>query len=315
MPRAMCAFCDRPCSVCLCAELPQREEGLLRCPMRVVLLQHPQERRQKHQSDLFLLRTLSDVSVVVGRRGESGAGPLQGCAAVARGRRHPRPAEPLGARCQPGDLLAHAALEIRHDRRSGRHVAVRPGNVERLRGLADSPLCRRSVAHARCSSPARRGEICPGRGSWCASPSACQGTFKATAPPRRWRCSWTRWRAQGPKRRHLRRTADSLSRTDTSSIMRKLRIQEPLVCAGGPGCDESAEQTVLPPLSPGSVGTYKGGRFYEAVMRPLRLYVRLQLGHAQQVRHRVDRPGYDPGMIADFAAGGRPGQAGSPDGG
>jgi len=335
-----------------------------------VLLQHPQERRQKHQSDLFLLRTLSDVSVVVGRRlgapaaepGEAGGAGLlrlpvdRSSRSILRQKgvvRRSLEGEPPGelpsctGAAAPDETCQGSAEEERVELDLSRAVLLWPADdaIQDLRNLwepgaspSSSPTprlrfdtivaldatwqyaremsrgCAALASLQKVQLTGQTGRDLPRPGFLVRKPERLPGDVQGYCTAEAVALFLDQVESSGPQAAppppHGRQPEQ-----DTSSIMRKLRIQEPLVCAGGPGCDESAEQTVLPPLSPGSVGTYKGGRFYEAVMRPLRLYVRLQLGHAQQVRHRVDRPGYDPGMIADFAAGGRPGQAGSPDGG
>ena len=64
--RSVCAGCDRPSRVCLCATFPSG--GKVDTPLRVILLQHPQERKQKHQSAQFLLKTLKNVHLVRGKK-------------------------------------------------------------------------------------------------------------------------------------------------------------------------------------------------------------------------------------------------------
>eukprot|EP00927_Polykrikos_kofoidii_P037891 TRINITY_DN32099_c0_g1_i1.p1 TRINITY_DN32099_c0_g1~~TRINITY_DN32099_c0_g1_i1.p1 ORF type:complete len:340 (-),score=56.37 TRINITY_DN32099_c0_g1_i1:57-1076(-) len=63
--RSICAGCDRPASVCLCAFLPQEQ---IVCPCEVVLLQHPKERKQKNRSAWIAERCITGVRTVVGRR-------------------------------------------------------------------------------------------------------------------------------------------------------------------------------------------------------------------------------------------------------
>lgn len=66
--RALCRNCERPERVCLCEWLPKdRLTGLPESFERVLLLQHPQEKKQKHQSDFFLLRCLESVYTAEGR--------------------------------------------------------------------------------------------------------------------------------------------------------------------------------------------------------------------------------------------------------
>ena len=59
--RALCARCRRPCSVCVCALLPA-----LSPRTRVLILQHPAERRVAIGTAAMASRCLSDSSVVVG---------------------------------------------------------------------------------------------------------------------------------------------------------------------------------------------------------------------------------------------------------
>merc|ERR1719264_1367634 len=64
--RAVCAGCGRPKSVCLCAAFPALQ---LPADLRsVLLLRHPKERRQKHQSAWLLERCLAGVRRYEARR-------------------------------------------------------------------------------------------------------------------------------------------------------------------------------------------------------------------------------------------------------
>lgn len=78
--RPMCAKCTRPQSVCICSStslplgvldvsgLPSAPLGLPTGLESVLLLRHPKERRQKHQSAWILARCLSGVRQHVARR-------------------------------------------------------------------------------------------------------------------------------------------------------------------------------------------------------------------------------------------------------
>jgi len=63
--RELCVGCSRPTRVCLCDVLPMEK---VQCSCDMILLQHPLERKQKHQSGWIAERCISGVRVVVGRR-------------------------------------------------------------------------------------------------------------------------------------------------------------------------------------------------------------------------------------------------------
>ncbi|CAJ1448430.1 unnamed protein product [Effrenium voratum] len=66
--RAMCDGCNRPASACICASLPSAPLPLPEGLDSILLLRHPKERRQKHQSAWILERCLSGVRQYACRR-------------------------------------------------------------------------------------------------------------------------------------------------------------------------------------------------------------------------------------------------------
>lgn len=68
MPRPFCHLCERPQKVCLCSALPETFSELRVPVLPVLLLQHPLERKETHQSAPFLLRTLRNINIIHGRR-------------------------------------------------------------------------------------------------------------------------------------------------------------------------------------------------------------------------------------------------------
>lgn len=66
--RTMCATCTRPQRVCICSSLPSRPLQLPTGLESILLLRHPKERRQKHQSAWILERCISGVRQHVSRR-------------------------------------------------------------------------------------------------------------------------------------------------------------------------------------------------------------------------------------------------------
>eukprot|EP00930_Biecheleria_cincta_P008072 TRINITY_DN109427_c0_g1_i1.p1 TRINITY_DN109427_c0_g1~~TRINITY_DN109427_c0_g1_i1.p1 ORF type:complete len:263 (+),score=51.91 TRINITY_DN109427_c0_g1_i1:99-791(+) len=64
----MCAGCSRPASACICGALPHVPLALPAGLESVILLRHPKERRQKHQSAWILERCVSGVRQHVTRR-------------------------------------------------------------------------------------------------------------------------------------------------------------------------------------------------------------------------------------------------------
>lgn len=66
--RAVCSGCSRPASVCLCSAFPQQPVPLPADLRTVLLLRHPKERRQKHQSAWLLERCLAGVRRYEARR-------------------------------------------------------------------------------------------------------------------------------------------------------------------------------------------------------------------------------------------------------
>ncbi|CAD7948204.1 unnamed protein product [Amoebophrya sp. A120] len=65
--RQICGKCDRPQTVCLCPWLPEQK---LKIPSftKIIVLQHPQEQKQKHKTDYFLSKCLDRIEIVKGRR-------------------------------------------------------------------------------------------------------------------------------------------------------------------------------------------------------------------------------------------------------
>nr|GMD39800.1 DTW domain-containing protein 2 [Ipomoea batatas] len=63
--RRICAKCDRPANVCLCATIPADPIANL---TRVVVLQHPHERRHKLATVPVLSKCLGNCEVIAGRR-------------------------------------------------------------------------------------------------------------------------------------------------------------------------------------------------------------------------------------------------------
>lgn len=66
--RRMCQTCTRPESACICASLPSTPLRLPSGLESILLLRHPKERRQKHQSAWILERCLSSVRQHVCRK-------------------------------------------------------------------------------------------------------------------------------------------------------------------------------------------------------------------------------------------------------
>ncbi|CAE7211075.1 Dtwd2 [Symbiodinium sp. CCMP2456] len=66
--RPMCAGCGRPVRACICASLPSEPLALPSGLESVLLLRHPKERRQKHQSAWILERCVRGVRQHVTRR-------------------------------------------------------------------------------------------------------------------------------------------------------------------------------------------------------------------------------------------------------
>ncbi|CAE8627782.1 unnamed protein product, partial [Polarella glacialis] len=66
--RAMCSGCGRPANACICASLPTTPLPLPEGLESVILLRHPKERRQKHQSAWILERCVAGVRQHVTRR-------------------------------------------------------------------------------------------------------------------------------------------------------------------------------------------------------------------------------------------------------
>ncbi|VFQ78515.1 unnamed protein product [Cuscuta campestris] len=63
--RRKCTKCDRPASVCLCAAIPPEPIPIY---TRVVVLQHPHERRHKLATVPVLSKCIGNCEVIVGRR-------------------------------------------------------------------------------------------------------------------------------------------------------------------------------------------------------------------------------------------------------
>lgn len=66
--RPMCAKCTRPQRACICSSLPSSPIRLPSGLESILLLRHPKERRQKHQSAWILERCVSGVRQHVSRR-------------------------------------------------------------------------------------------------------------------------------------------------------------------------------------------------------------------------------------------------------
>jgi len=66
--RAVCSGCGRPSSVCLCAAFPAVPLQLPSDLRSVLLLRHPKERRQKHQSAWILERCVAGIRQHLARR-------------------------------------------------------------------------------------------------------------------------------------------------------------------------------------------------------------------------------------------------------
>ncbi|CAH9112335.1 unnamed protein product [Cuscuta epithymum] len=63
--RNECAKCDRPVNVCLCASIPSDP---IATRTRVLVLQHPHERRHKLATVPLLSKCIANCEVIVGRR-------------------------------------------------------------------------------------------------------------------------------------------------------------------------------------------------------------------------------------------------------
>lgn len=66
--REICSGCSRPSSACICSSLPDQPLPLPLGLESILLLRHPKERRQKHQSAWILERCISSVRQYVARR-------------------------------------------------------------------------------------------------------------------------------------------------------------------------------------------------------------------------------------------------------
>lgn len=273
MPRQVCNRCDRPESVCLCSALPQSSESVLSPWLRVVLLQHPQERKQKHQSAPFLLHTLQNVHVVVGRKlpEPSGAGSIELTASSNSSKM-----------LQEKGVLPAGSSSTKLELDPARTLLLWPGEdaVGAVEVGANSNDFDTVLAiDATWKYAAEMAKSCPVlRGLRKVKLGGLGGGSGAPVPA------------------FLVRKPEKIGSSKNGGG----EDEEPTVGYSTAEAVAVLLDQIASARSTKKEGTPPEKSFYDVVAAPLKLYVELQLRHtggAEGVKHRPERPGYVKGMI------------------
>lgn len=293
MGRPACPACRRPALVCLCAALPKKPEETREAPLRVVLLQHPQEKKQKHKSDQFLLRTLRGVTVVIGRKLASRSADEETTSAPIT----------LPVAADSGAVLreqfrgmaqvrAEAPVTSEKPQFAAKTVAFDPARTLLLWPAEDAVEPKDAVMPAAAES----------------APAAQYDTVIAID------ATWKYAREMVKGCPILSAMKKVQLDTSAASFLPKpaflVRKPEKL----GQGADEedvfgfcTAEAVAVFLDQLDQTETPAAPSFYDLVSAPLKLYVERQLSFLGEggPKHRPDRPGYTPGLFAGAAAGKR----------
>lgn len=289
--RQMCDNCRRPVRTCLCSTFP---DPRLRPPVRVVILQHPQEKKQKSQTAWILPHCFEDVHTVVCRKlpAPSGTGNVITL-------------QPTSDTCAAGSTSESLGL-----------------NLDECSLLFPEDNTKTTTHHRTGAQTSNEEPRPAGKSADVCAPVVSGRRHTLLVVDATWK-----YAAEMVKNCSVLRSLPRVALEKTNDLPKPVFVvRKPFELDDGnvgfstseavahwlDECEKNNErekntEAVGPPLLPGDTSTpvrrefdkaTPVRRFFEAIQKPLEAYVRLQMecmsAAGRSVTHRPDRPGYDP---------------------